>query len=307
MQEIDAARRTAILRGEVPPPLPEEAADTSPKRERSGRYDGRGRDRKRRRLRGEDDTARDIRYAREDAEAGEQARTTLTTHSTSDAPLLDHTGHINLFPAPDEREIRKAERNAEADAEIAKKRKEYEDNYTVRFSDAAGYKRGLQNPWYAAQTKGDTSSITTTEPSKDVWGNEDPRRKEREQMRTSANDPIAFMQRAQAQLKQAEKDREKWQKEKVQELEELKRTQERQRRTEWKHLHRRRSRSVDSLEGFSLNTPMREHGEKRGDKDRRRSRHDRHRSRSRHRSKSREHRHQSSRTEHRRRSRSPGR
>ncbi|KAJ9621575.1 hypothetical protein H2203_007062 [Taxawa tesnikishii (nom. ined.)] len=189
MQEIDAARRTAILRGEVPPPLPEEAADTSPKRERSGRYDGRGRDRKRRRLRGEDDTARDIRYAREDAEAGEQARTTLTTHSTSDAPLLDHTGHINLFPAPDEREIRKAERNAEADAEIAKKRKEYEDNYTVRFSDAAGYKRGCK--------------------ILDVWGNEDPRRKEREQMRTSANDPIAFMQRAQAQLKQAEKDREK--------------------------------------------------------------------------------------------------
>jgi hypothetical protein len=291
MQEADAARRIALLRGEAPPALdpPQHVnadAEGSPA-ERKRRSLDHGLARKRRRLRGEDDTDRDIRYAREDAAAGERAKEVLLTKdNASDAPLIDHAGHIQLLPAPDENAIRKAEKNAEAEAEKAKKRKREEDQYTMRFSNAAGFNNGMARPWYAASESKASSDNTDKAlvlphvQDKNAWGNEDPLRKERERNRISSSDPFAAMQQAQRQLKQSERDKERWQKERLAVTEELKRAEDRKRRHE-KRRHRRRE-DEESLEDFSLDASTKEHK-----KDRHSDRHHRHRRRHRIRSRSR--------------------
>ncbi|KAI7288003.1 hypothetical protein KC345_g323 [Hortaea werneckii] len=96
MQEEDSARRIALLRGEQPASLSESAsvtdaherteADQGVKRSRdAGPVVSHGR--KRRRLRGEDDTDRDIRYAREDAESNEKVRNALVKTREEEASL----------------------------------------------------------------------------------------------------------------------------------------------------------------------------------------------------------------------------
>jgi hypothetical protein len=250
MQELDAERRAAILRGRTPPPLPEEdVEDDNPRRGRDG-YD-----RKRRKLRGEDDTDMDIRVAAsltkpEDGDDAENAKVLKLRKPASDAPLTDHAGHIDLFPV-DIKEAIKREKNAEAEKEKRKKEQAFEDQYTMRFSNAAG-RDGLGQPWYTAQQKTartaeeDSAVLYPELENKNVWGNEDPRRKEREQARISSNDPFAFMQKAQTQLKKSKEDRKKWADERKRELRELKDAQGREDRKSRHHKssrHRSRSRS----------------------------------------------------------------
>lgn len=313
MQEEDAARRIAILRGETVAPLlearPEEEEQDYSKRKRDAEETYATRDRKRKRRNGEDDTDRDIRYAQQDRKAGLKARETLGRQTkqkgdtNAGAPLQDHAGHIQLFAAPDEKYIR---RNAEAEAEKAKKKKTEEDLVTMKFSNAAGYNNGMQKPWYAAATdKPKPTSTSRNEmmlaelQGKDVWGNEDPRRKEREVKKIVSSDPFAAMQSAQRQLKQSEKDKEEWQRRQTVEIEKLKREQKRNRR--------RGDDEVDSLDGFSLDAPEAAKDKNRREKsEHRHHHHRRHRSRERegeggrrHRSRSRER----DRTHHRSRSR----
>lgn len=264
MQEQDAVRRTAILRGEAPPPPPLLSPSPPPSEKRSEprRDGGNTSDRKQlRRRRGEDDTDRDIRIAQENVASGTRVREAFDGKGErkaahSDTPITDHAGHIQLFAAPDVRDIRRAEKNKEAEAEKAKKKKEYEDQYTMRFSNAAGFKSSLSNPWYAERTGNSSEKgiVSTEESGKNVWGNDDPRRIERDQFRTSTNDPMAFMQRAQGQLKQAELDRERWKAQKERELADLEEMHNRERKREREHRRKRKSRdrSPDSLDGFSL-------------------------------------------------------
>jgi len=262
MQEEDAARRTAILRGEAPPTLPSPSPQPEGgKRSRDTREEPARHERKHmRRQRGEDDTDRDIRVARSDVDVGQEAKVALSgpKESQKNVSLVDHAGHINLFPAPDVKDIRKAEKNAEAEAEKAKNQKQNEDQYTMRFANAAGFKQGLKNPWYAVSSKSrNGDSLPAEQPSRNVWENEDPRRKERDQMRTSTNDPMAFMQRAQKQLKQSEQDREAWKATREKELKELVAQQDADdARRRARRNHRRRSRDTDSLDGFSLDDPV---------------------------------------------------
>lgn len=310
MQEQDAERRMALLRGEEPPALPALAHESEINEHAHGprRRDDEAaapRDRKRRRLKGEDDTEREMRYAREDVEAGSRARESLRTKAKggSDAPLQDRAGHIQLFSAPDEQQPRKSETSKDEKAS-KRKRDEEEQQHGMRFSDAAGYRTGTNKPWYAASDRParqdnhkPTSELVLAEaPGKDVWGNEDPRRIERERTRLVSSDPFAMMQQAQKQLKRSEGDREKWQAEQDREMQQLKREEEKKQRHESKHKPRRRSRrsdELDEMEGFSLDGPKTEPG---GDYDRHRRhrhshRHSRpHSSRERNRSRSREHR-----------------
>ncbi|EME80726.1 C-type lectin [Pseudocercospora fijiensis CIRAD86] len=294
MQEEDAQRRIALLRGEKVAPLVE---DVEPPKQDDWRrfkhddtYDRR--DRKRRRLRGEDDTDRDIRYARQDTDTGSRATQELLKRKDKEAPLQDHAGNIQLFPAPDEKAIRATQKNEEVEAEKAKKRRREEDQVTMRFSNAAGYQNGMQKPWYAESDR--KVSTTSSDPiesrnelmlaelkGKDVWGNEDPRRKEREQSRISSNDPFAAMQYAQRQLKQSERDKEAWHRRQQAEMEQLKLEQKREKD---ERRRRRNDDDEDSLNGFSLDAPVEE---ERGRDRHHRHRHSRHRSRSR----EREHRH----------------
>ncbi|KAJ6093329.1 hypothetical protein N7486_008618 [Penicillium sp. IBT 16267x] len=307
MQEVDADRRIRILRGErvptPPPPPPTRPASDAFSRPERTIVDDAGRPRKRRRIAGEDDTERDIRFAREDVEQAsakreELAVAALRKNKKSDAPILDRDGHINLFPA--EGDNKKPEKNKEAEAEAQKEKRSYEDQYTMRFSNAAGFKQSIgQKPWYSS------SAQTVEAPdsrSKNVWGNEDPMRQEREKFRMDANDPLAAMKRGVRQLRATEQERKRWNEEKKKELEALKSDQGSRDRSS--HYRRRRSRSADSLEGFKLDERA---AKDRDEKEHRSSRrhhhrhHHRDRSRDRHRdSSSRRPHHSSARTHSRR-------
>lgn len=76
-------------------------------------------------------------------------------------------------------------------------------------------------------------------------------RKEREKARINASDPLAAMKRGVRQLKATEQARKRWNDEKRKELEALK-AEDRQ--LSRRH-QRRRSKSVDSLDGFKLDAP----------------------------------------------------
>ncbi|KAJ4991460.1 dienelactone hydrolase family protein [Stagonosporopsis vannaccii] len=305
MQELDAERRAAILRGRTPPPLPDDVdtGDGKRKRDRDG-----GHDRKRRKLKGEDDTDQDIRLAASRTRTGDgdgaDAKILKLRKPASDAPLTDHAGHIDLFPV-DMKEALKRERNAEAEQEKRKKEQAFEDQYTMRFSNAAG-RDGLGKPWYIAQhnavpvTEGSTPALEYPGfESKDVWGNEDSRRKEREQARISSNDPFAFMQQAQTQLKKSKEDKKRWADERKRELKELRNAQDAEARRGERHSRSSHHRNHD--ESRNSNRSLSHKHSHREDRLRRRSQereHDRreHRSRpssSRHRSRSPSHRRRS--------------
>ncbi|KKZ65137.1 hypothetical protein EMCG_09003 [[Emmonsia] crescens] len=281
LQQIDAEKRIQILRGirspSKSPPPPDREKPTTPER-RDKEREREPRHHKRRRIAGENDTDRDIRFAREDVQRAETKRggdvVLFRKPSNDDAPLIDDSGHINLFPEPTTADsiIGGSGKNPEAEAEAAKKKREYEDQYTMRFSNAAGFKQSLEKgPWYssstvdiAAQTAGDMLQ------SKDVWGNEDPRRQERERARIDTSDPLAVMKKGVRQLRDVEKDRKRWEEERRRELKAMKEEAERKERRE-SNRHRREKRrrrrrgsdnSRDTLEGFTLDadTPPVESG-----------------------------------------------
>ena len=285
MQEEDAERRIKILRGErppTPPPPPSEPSSAIQKDKKSHREEREvGKHRKRRRIAGENDTDRDIRFAQEDAQFADGKKAELVRSRTNDdVPLEDSAGHINLFPSEAKRAP--VEKNAEAEREAADKKRKFEDQYTMRFSNAARFSQSVgQKPWYSSSGREVTAPELTS--GKDVWGNEDPMRKQREMARMNSNDPLAAMKKGVRQLKTVEQERKRWNEERSRELESLK-AEDRQR----SHRHRRRqspSVSEDSLEGFKLDSST---DKRRDDKDRERSsrRHHRrhHRDRSRDRS-----------------------
>ncbi|WQF82467.1 Putative CBF1-interacting co-repressor CIR domain, leukocyte receptor cluster member 1 [Colletotrichum destructivum] len=222
MQEVDAERRLAILRGEAPPPLaPVEAPEDEP-RPRDRDAGPVGRERKKRKRAGEDDTEFELRVAKERADVLETANDTLRK-STSSAPIVDSAGHIDLFG--EERKQGRHLKNEEAEKEAAKKKKELEDQYTMRFSNAAG-RDGLVGPWYAA-----SGAITELEPpSKDVWGNEDPGRKKRDAERIVSNDPLALMKMGASRVRQVKKERQNFEAERQRELEQLREEEKRKRK-----------------------------------------------------------------------------
>ncbi|KAI7237849.1 hypothetical protein KC330_g2915 [Hortaea werneckii] len=290
MQEEDSARRIALLRGEQPAPLSESTSVTDA-HSRTGPDQGvkRSRDagpavsheRKRRRLRGEDDTDRDIRHAREDAKSNEKVRNALTKTHEEDASLVDESGHLQLF-APPKEERHYVGNNPEGQDEQERKRKREEDRYTMRFSNASGFRQGTEKPWYASQKSQsalDSRSTALQLPElagKDVWGNEDPRRKERERNRISSNDPFAAMQHAQRQLKQSEHDGARWQTERAKEIDDLKKDEERNRRHDRRHHRRKHDDEPDGLEGFSLDS-SKDTGRAKDDERKRRRHHHRRR------------------------------
>jgi hypothetical protein len=242
-QIIDSERRLKLLRGHQIEELP---ADEEPSLPLSRKSDH-GHSRKRRKLAGEDDTHHDMRLARE--EAALHSRTSITLQTTN-KPITDAHGHIDLFPS----ESQSKEKNAEAEADGAKKKRELEDQYTMRFSNAAGFKQGLSDPWYS-----NINSNATDIPGKDVWGNEDMGRKNREKTRADANDPLSAMRKGVKQLRDVEKSRKDWIAERGQELRELE-ALDKSRCSERRHRKRRRHRNdPDGLDEFSLDSSSKDH------------------------------------------------
>ncbi|KAF1820657.1 uncharacterized protein K489DRAFT_291498, partial [Dissoconium aciculare CBS 342.82] len=215
--EEDAERRMKLLRGERVSPLRESAfvedGHDNTNRPSQRKRDDALTDPKRRRLRGEDDTDRDIRIAREqDLRDSDQAKSyTFLDDKGRDAPLQDPAGHIQLIPAPDDRQRHLSKQHDSRESDKARKR-DKDDVQSMRFSDAAGYNRGSHRPWYTARVEENSvvpqSSADATlaaVQARDAFGNADPRRIEREGKRITSNDPLMFMQQAQRVLKQSER------------------------------------------------------------------------------------------------------
>ncbi|KAI9808981.1 MAG: hypothetical protein M1827_007103 [Pycnora praestabilis] len=204
MQEVDAERRIQILRGLVVEPP---AALPKTKDPKDRKTDSR-RDTKRRRIAGEDDTDRDIRLAKDSSlqfPATVEPHTFLPARkSITDVPLLDQDGHINLFP--EGRSSRQTQKNPEAEAEVAKKKREYEDQYTMRFSNAAGSKQDSEEPWYSS-LGGLVNEHPSHDVGKNVWGKEDRGRKERERARRDDIDPMSTIKKGVEGLREVERER----------------------------------------------------------------------------------------------------
>ena len=269
MQEIDAERRIKLLRGQCVEPASLVKNESTQPVSRNKRGTEVGRERKRRRLNGEDDTDRDMRLVQENLTEASIAQTGLVKRKpTSDAPLTDQAGHINLFPIESSRHH--PPRNSKVEAEAAKKKKDYEDQYTTRFANAAGLKQSVnQKPWYQDSTlsaEGDDELV-----GKDVWGNEDPRRKERAKMRVAADDPMAVMQKGVEGLRQVKEERRKWKEEQDREMMELVELDRRRERRKKRH-------TISDLSGFSLDTVESGHDERRSRHDGHHKAHRRHRS-----------------------------
>ncbi|KAI0116476.1 hypothetical protein GGR51DRAFT_501465 [Nemania sp. FL0031] len=269
-QGLEAERRLAILRGEVPPalptppsPPPSTATGTHRKRERDG-DDGstatfRGGERRKRKRFGEDDTDFEMRVARERT-APTNTTTTTQLHKTSDAPLVDSRGHISLFPEEGKekgkgRDTSGNEKNEDAEREAADKRREFEDQYTMRFANAAG-RGGVgvtgSGPWYASNGAGDSRESAETQPGKDAFGRDDPKRKDRDAARVVANDPLAMMKRGAAKARDVERERRALNEEKAKELKQLRKEEKRREK------RRRHHNDVDELEGFCLDAHTRD-------------------------------------------------
>lgn len=199
----------------------------------------------------------------------EARRNDLLKRPSVDAPLTDEAGHISLFPeeatGKKQKRDRYFDKDSEVETEAAKKKREFEDQYTMRFSNAAGFKQNLEMPWYSSASQEITTQFDV--PNKDVWGNEDLGRREREKQRMDANDPLAAMKKGVRQLRGVEEERRRWCEERKNELEALKEAD----KNHESRRHRRRSpKSRDSLDGFSLDANS-------GDYDRHRAkRHSRH-------------------------------
>lgn len=285
MQEIDAQRRLAILRGETPPPIEDERNDEPVKTEGApggGRSRLPGHGGRRRKRPGEDDTEFELRLAQEKNNAT-YAVVETSRKPASSAPIVDHTGHIDLLG--DERARAHAEKNDEAEAERKKKEKEYEDQYTMRFSNAAG-KDGIAKPWYSQR-----EGVAPDASSKNIWGNDDPNRKSRDSQRINSNDPLAMMKKGASQIRDLKRERMKIQAERDEELRQL-------RREGHRDGHRDRYRETEEREGRGP-SDSRRHDSRRGPKERDTEKHERrddHRERRRHKEDERRRRHGDSRS-----------
>jgi hypothetical protein len=239
MQEVDAERRLAILRGEEPPPLPPPSDEdvTKARIETSG--SGSGREPKKRKRAGEDDTDFELRVAMERSSQVQLSNQDATQRKTSDAPIVGRDGHIDLFGAADK--VRRTEKNDEAEAEKRKAKQELEDQYKMRLSSAAG-RDGVLNPWYSKDTSGSTELVTVEPVGKDAFGREDPGRLKRDADRISSSDPLAMMKRGAAKVREVKQERRKFLEERSVELKQLQREERRRERHE---KERRRGGSDD--------------------------------------------------------------
>lgn len=107
----------------------------------------------------------------------------------------------------------------------------------MRFRDAAGRHPDARQPWYSTATSNDKNPGT----GRDVWGNEDAGRHARNQKRLDASDPLLAIKRGVKQLKDVEKQKSEWRRERekdLYEVEDLARKERHRRRKEERRKHR---------------------------------------------------------------------
>ena len=145
----------------------------------------------------------------------------------------------------------------------------------MRLSDAAGRSRGeREDPWYSSKKLTALDDHRAERVRKDVWGNDDPNRKARDQVRMAANDPLAAMMAGVKQVRKVEADRKKWKLERDAEIRSLREDERRRHRRRERNRGDGPNRDKDELESFSLDD--------KGDRARHERHHDGHASRHRH-------------------------
>jgi hypothetical protein len=135
----------------------------------------------------------------------------------------------------------------------------------MRFVDAAGRGKDNSNPWYS--TLSNDGGYASQDVGKDVWGNADPRRQDREKQRVDANDPLAAMKRGVKQLREAESHRKAWMDQRERDLNEVEELARKERRR-----RRKRDSVEDSLDDFNLDAGYQKAADT-GHKDHHRSKH----------------------------------
>ncbi|KAJ9655916.1 hypothetical protein H2198_005357 [Neophaeococcomyces mojaviensis] len=108
----------------------------------------------------------------------------------------------------------------------------------MRFRDAAG--RNASTPWYSAP-KPDALDVPAPT-GRDVWGNEDAGRHARDQRRLDASDPLLAMKKGVKQLRDADKQKAEWRKERERDLNEVEKLARREKR-------RKRDRDRENARG----------------------------------------------------------
>lgn len=218
MQEADAARRLAIMRGETPPPLPtEETPETRAVVRKE--YFPTGERRKRKRA-GEDDTDFEMRLARERAAEGEQVA----------MRLAEGRDRAVLAPPPTEDAKARGKRGIPAGP------------------TTFGAMKEVQAEWYAKPVRPGDEDET---PGRDAFGREDPGRKVRDVIRLDKNDPLALMKRGAAKVRELGQERKREAEERERELRALRKEQRRAEKRRKRDGDSGRG-EVDELEGFSL-------------------------------------------------------
>lgn len=220
----DSDQRLAQLRGV----RTDESRSETTALNRSFDQDNEHRNSKRRKLAGEDDTDRDIRLARQLAPREQDVG----------GLALDSSGHVDLI-------LQKKRRPSDRkDVQNSGRPRDEASAEGIRLADAAGKDDESSQPWYSSTQRDGTFAYKQS--SQDVWGNEDPRRKDREKRRLDANDPLSIMKKGVKQLRQAEAQRKEWREQRERDLVEVEvlATQDRKRR--------RRQEDEGSLDGFDL-------------------------------------------------------
>ncbi|KIW24008.1 hypothetical protein, variant [Cladophialophora immunda] len=175
-----------------------------------------------RKLPGEDDTDRDIRLALGNTSAA------TSKEEQDHASLVGANSHISLIPSPEKR--------SRVDQEQRK------DPYTVYLSDAVGGRDRPKDAWYMS-----------VQPEQEKWGDENPRKQERELTRLNANDPLAAMKRGVKALRENERQRQEWMRERERDLAEVEEMGRRERHDrKRKKMAEHDGNDIESLEDFNL-------------------------------------------------------
>ncbi|KZF25229.1 hypothetical protein L228DRAFT_280485 [Xylona heveae TC161] len=245
MQEEDANWRLDQLRGSVSKRhAPERTVENEVREERP--HFGRSEARKRRKLAGEDDTDRDIRLAAEAVHSRTDAIATQHDRKPShDVSLTDASGHFNLFDTrPTKGSISK---NSEAEAEAAKERYKFESQYTLRLANAEGNKDSKKRPWYTATDAVFSSHGALDGLDRDNSDQEEQRKRARADARRDQQDPLASMMKGIRDLRDVQKERQKWDAERRKEMDSFEPISRH-------HLERERRKHVKELDNFSLDS-----------------------------------------------------
>lgn len=190
MQALDAEHRMQILRGEIIASAAPSHRSSDTKECNSDKYERKDRVKKIRKRAGENDTDFEMRVARQKGEEAAAAKSRLVLHDLNFPERSTDAG--------------KRMKNSEAESEAAKIKKDYEDQYTMRFSNAAGLNQNPgQLPWYLKPTVEVGSE--TDRVAKEFESNKNQRRQEREHKRIMNNDPLALMKSGARKVREVEK------------------------------------------------------------------------------------------------------